>query len=133
MTWPEEVEQITAACLARNVDPCFVAAIRKAENGSPGREFGILLESAPDYTTQLAGCCATVRNNLARYVGNPCRREPSLSGRPPRLIYSDEFVEWFGKRYCPPSADPINVNWFGNVRAWYTRFRSEGLMLTGKA
>jgi len=83
-----------------------VIAIRKAENGGPGREFGILGVGADTYSSQAGWAVCTVVKNYYRWVQYKRDRvEP--------------FVVFLGKRYCPVGAgnDPggLNVHWVKNV------------------
>lgn len=85
----------------------LVYAIRLAENGPPGREFGIENDDADDLDKQAGWCAATVTKNYARWIHD---------GRP------GEFIVYLGNRYAPPDLDPKNRNWVGNVMNWYTKF-----------
>jgi hypothetical protein len=91
----------------------LVAAIRYAENGRAGREYGILHPRVkPTYRSQAGWCAATVQKNYDRWV---------KAGR------KGEFVVFLGNRYCPIGADndPNNLNrhWIGNVRKFHARFK----------
>jgi hypothetical protein len=125
--WPE-IEKVAADYF---VDPLFIAAIRRAENGAAGREFGVLSEPADGYDGQLRACCGTVRRKVRVYIGNPFTtiQGPSVQ----RCVYSRAFVEWFAygdkktggveSGWCPEGAenDPknLNANWPKNVAAGY--------------
>lgn len=82
-------------------------AIRKAENGGPGREWGILNAKANSFDLQAGWCAATIKKNYARWES---------AGKP------DDFVTFLGGKYCPVGAanDPkgLNVNWVRNVKTW---------------
>ena len=94
----------------------IVAAIRYAENGGAGKEFGILNAKANTYRKQAGWCAATVQKNWDRWEMDGCRVP---------------FIEYLGNRYCPVGAnnDPnsLNQNWIRNVRAFITQFRDEEL------
>jgi hypothetical protein len=84
----------------------IVAAIRYAENGGKGKEYGILHPRVkPTYRSQAGWCAATVQKNYDRWV---------KAGR------KGEFIVFLGNRYCPVGAenDPngLNKNWVKNVR-----------------
>lgn len=87
----------------------IVAAIRHAENGRAGREYGILHPKAlgKDYRTQAGWCAATVQKTYDRWT---------RAGKP------GDFVTYLGKRYCPVGADNdpqgLNRHWVKNVTAW---------------
>ena len=121
--WPEIVNIAAEYC----VDPMFVAAIRRAENGGPGREFGVLSEPTDGYDGQLRACCASVRQRLAVYRGNPLGTIQAPNNQ--RNIYTLGFLTWFAygdqnqSGWCPKGAanDPngLNKNWAGNVANGY--------------
>ena len=91
----------------------IVAAIRYAENGGAGKEFGILNPKANTYRKQAGWCAATVQKNWDRWVE---------SGR------KVDFITFLGNRYCPVGAenDPngLNKNWVKNVTQFYCEFYS---------
>ena len=91
----------------------IVAAIRYAENGGKGREYGILHKRVkPTYRSQAGWCAATVQKHYDRWV---------KAGR------KGEFVVSLGARYCPVGAenDPDNLNrhWVGNVKKFQKKFK----------
>lgn len=129
MTWEEEIQAILPVAHRYGVDPQFVAAIRKAENGSPGREFGILSIPAPTYSDQLLACVKTVRGRLKDYPQNPFLYTKNTEGEF-RLIYSTQFITYLGSKYAPTknaSNDPkgLNTNWVKNVSKFYSIFSKE--------
>ena len=81
-------------------------AIRKAENGGPGVEFGVLHPKAAhtDLDTQAGWAAATILKNKSRM--------------------KDFSISKFAKIYAPPKAenDPkgLNANWASNVEHHYT-------------
>jgi hypothetical protein len=90
----------------------IVAAIRHAENGRAGREYGILHPKAlgKSYRTQAGWCAATVQKHYDRWT--------KAGGR-------GDFLESLARRYCPVGAgnDPTGLNrhWLKNVRHWRDR------------
>ena len=84
-------------------------AIRTAENGRAGIEFGVLNPKAVDQPNSLrvqAGwCAATVSKNHKRWID---------SGE------NVDFITFLGNRYCPVGADNdpngLNKHWIPNVR-----------------
>ena len=111
-----DIQVITAAAKRNNLQKELwpvLFAIRKAENGKKGREFGILSEKcdkeikkAPDRSLDIqAGWCAsTIKKNYSRWDG------------------SGDFINYLGSVYCPVGAnnDPkgLNKNWIKNVSNW---------------
>lgn len=94
----------------------IVAAIRYAENGGKGREYGILHPNVkPTYRSQAGWCAATVQKHWDRYI---------KAGNNPENI--EGFVISLGKRYCPVGAknDPngLNQHWIKNVKNLRKRF-----------
>ena len=90
----------------------IVAAIRYAENGRAGREYGILHPRVgPTYRSQAGWCAATVQKNYDRWV---------------KAGSKGEFVTFLGNRYCPlddpRDKDGLNRHWIGNVRKFKNRF-----------
>lgn len=121
INWSIEYPQIEIEAALFGVDPYFIAAIRHAENGGPGLEFGDEYARGGTYYAQLIGCCATLRNKLSQYIGNPF--ELAQSGPIKRLVYSKGFISWFASKYAPVGAvnDPNgkNANWPKNAMFAY--------------
>lgn len=90
----------------------YVSAIRYAENGRAGREYGCLSKYAKDrgYRRQAGECACTVQKNYDRWV---------------KAGSKGEFVVFLGKRYCPVGADNdptgLNQHWIKNVRKLYAK------------
>tara|TARA_Y100000401_G_scaffold110616_1_gene107993 strand:+ start:486 stop:974 length:489 start_codon:yes stop_codon:yes gene_type:complete len=90
----------------------YVSAIRYAENGRAGREYGCLSKYAKDrgYRRQAGECACTVQKNYDRWV---------------KAGSKGEFVVFLGKRYCPVGADNdpngLNKHWIKNVRKLYAK------------
>lgn len=103
-------------------DLLILLAIRKAENGRPGREFGILhprclaeIKNRPkdSLDIQAGWAAATIVKNRRRY------EEMGFSK------YQD-FICFLGNRYCPTKIDPQgNINWKKNVRYWFEKFKGD--------
>ncbi len=93
---------------------CIVFAIRNAENGRKGLEFGVMHPRAKDQPNSLrvqAGwCAATVAKNYKRWL----QSDSTL-----------DFIEFLGSRYCPIGADndpnKLNQYWVANVKAFTER------------
>ena len=90
----------------------IVAAIRHAENGGKGREYGILHPRVkPTYRSQAGWCASTVQKNYDRWV---------KAGR------KGDFIAFLGGRYCPLN-DPrdkngLNKHWIKNVMHFTKKF-----------
>lgn len=89
-------------------------AILKAENGRPGREFGIMHPRALDTNlyTQAGWAAATVQKNYDRWI---------------KAGSKGDFIAFLGARYCPVGADNdpdgLNKNWIPNVTKWVEKIR----------
>tara|TARA_R110000751_G_scaffold56832_8_gene120960 strand:- start:2887 stop:3330 length:444 start_codon:yes stop_codon:yes gene_type:complete len=96
-----------------------VAAIRHAENGGKGREYGILhARVKPTYRSQAGWCAATVQKHYDRWVRGGSK---------------GDFIVSLGARYCPVGADNdptgLNAHWIKNVRFYLTKPLGVGIML----
>jgi hypothetical protein len=95
----------------------ILLAIRKAENGPEGREFGVLHKRAVDtnLATQARWAAATIKKNAERF---------SKEVRSPKSeVKSKEFIHYLADRYCPKSVDPAgNRHWKKNVGYWAAKF-----------
>ena len=95
----------------RDILAPIVAAIRYAENGGKGKEYGILHPRVKPSQLASDRCAATVQKNYDRWV---------KAGR------KGEFIVFLGNRYCPVGAenDPngLNKNWTKNVRFYVDKF-----------
>ena len=102
------------------VPATFLAAIRLAENGGPGREFGVLSESADTYEAQCRIAALSIRNNTYRFV-EKFDRWPidAATGQ-----YGVKFVEFMASRWAPRGVenDPhdLNAHWPKNVWKYFT-------------
>lgn len=108
-----EVEYIIDAANRNGLDLeqlVILAAIRKAENGGHGKEFGIMNKKANNFDKQAGWCAATIKKNYQRWID---------AGR------KGEYIDFLGSRYCPIGAenDPtgLNHNWIPNVKYWVNR------------
>jgi hypothetical protein len=124
--WADEVALIKIWAAKYNLDWHFVAAIRKAEDGGPGKEFGVLSEKAPNFTDQCRIACITLRHRLFEYSAQAAVFD--LHEAPDEekvLVYSPRFVTWFSKIWAPQGAandpDHLNNNWARNASYWYLR------------
>jgi len=113
----DELDVIQSTALQYGIDARLLAAIRKAENGGPGREFGIMSVPAPTYTDQARAAAQTIKNNQARYEAET-GYSSSVLGR-----LTDQFIAYLGGKYAPVGAsnDPsgLNNNWVRNVMNFY--------------
>ena len=111
--YPEEFDTIIEAAEANECTRpeliCILFAIRTAENGREGIEFGVLHPRAIDQPNSLrvqAGwCAATISKNHKRWID---------SGE------KVDFITFLGNRYCPVGADNdptgLNSHWIPNVK-----------------
>lgn len=97
----------------RNTLTPIVAAIRYAENGGAGREYGILHPRVkPTYRSQAGWCAATVQKNYDRWT---------------KAGSKGPFINFLGRRYCPIGADNdpngLNKHWIPNVSKFANQFK----------
>lgn len=109
-----ETGVIRRAALANGIDApddwLILLAIRCAENGRPGRQFGVLHPKAvdTDLRTQAGWAAATIVANRRRWDGR------------------GDFIDFLAGRYCPAESDPVgHANWKRNVRLFYAQFKQE--------
>jgi hypothetical protein len=117
---PSEALVIAREADRTGVDPTLLAALRRTENGGPGKEFGVLSVPASDLDGQARMAANTVRNNVVRFErGGGIAVDPS-SGR-----YTEDFLRFLSSRYAPVGAqnDPNGLNRFhaANLIAHYRK------------
>ena len=105
------------------VDPALLAALRRVENGRPGREFGVLSVSAPGLEDQARVAATSIRNAASRF-----ERQGGQAIDPATGGYTDGFLRFFSARYAPVGAanDPhgLNRHHAQNLQRLYARFRA---------
>jgi tape measure domain-containing protein len=120
-----EQETIRRIAQTQNVDPEFLAALRRAENGGPGREFGVLSVSAPTYEDQARIAAQTIAANRQRFEAQGRTAVDPTSGR-----YTPDFIRFFSNVYAPLGAanDPTGLNQAhaGNLLRFYGAGGTEG-------
>lgn len=89
-------------------------AIRRAEAGRSGLEFGVMHPKAKNTNleTQAGWAAATVAKNYQRWK---------------QADTPDSFIVFLGNRYCPIGADNdpqgLNQHWVKNVTFWYKKLK----------
>lgn len=102
-----EIDQVLDACQDNGCSTgdrvALVLAIRKAENGGPGIEYGIVRRRGSSYRVQAGWCAATV----AKFLGDePVTRDAVVS---------------LSRKYCPNNSEV----WARNVLYWLNRICSD--------
>jgi len=87
-------------------------AIRKAENGGSGIEFGIEEQRGTNLNTQAGWAAATIIKNRERWENSEGYDE---------LFGVEGFIYFLGQKYCPLNSEV----WIRNVTHWYQRFKNE--------
>lgn len=140
--YADEIGVIAEAAAANGIqsveDWYILLAIRCAENGRPGREFGVLAPRAVDTNlrTQAGWAAATVLKNRYRYqtaleaglgAGREvCPADRRVDSRRPAAPDAAAFIEFLAGRYCPAACDPVgHENWKKNVSYYYRQFTAE--------
>lgn len=108
-----EPAEILRAAEKYGVPAAALAALRVAENGGPGREFGVLSVPAPTYRQQAEVAANSLRNAEARFEAAYLQssegrgRARDFAGR-----YTDAFLRFFSGRWAPAGAenDPRGLN-----------------------
>jgi len=148
-SFPEEIptimkiaqEYFSKGDIEYPVNPyALLLAIREAEKGRKGFEFGIISAKNTDLETQCRYACETIINNVKRFhqylqEGERSalseRREDelcsrSVEGKPGFPLKCNDFITFLGSRYAPAGADndPHNLNshWVRNVKFFYNQF-----------
>lgn len=119
-----EQAAIIAMAEGYDVPATFLAAIRIAEDGRAGREFGVLslrpatspldMKDAKVYGRQLRACASSVANNIGRFGD---------AAFGPDGYLTMAFIQAMAARWAPPNADNdpthLNENWPRNVARVY--------------
>jgi len=104
----EEAKTILAVAEEYNIDPKFLAALRKTENGGAGKEMGILGYETKNFRDQVRLAARTIQNNEKRF-SKVFNNKPvvKVGGK-----YTAEFLVAFSSRYAPEGVanDPGNLN-----------------------
>jgi len=116
---PERELPVIAAAAARNNctgdDYFLLLAIRLAENGRAGCEFGVKGRAwETDLDTQAGWAAATIVKNRYRWNNSDA-------------VYNEPFIDFLADRYCPKSTDPEgNRHWKRNVLYWFRKLKKGG-------
>ena len=112
----DEKELIFDMALRYGIDPLFLVALRKQENGAIGQEFGIQSANAQDYMNQLNMAARSIQNSMDRYQ--------TAFGKDPQEgeHLSVEFITFFSIRYCPPELDNLNENHLPGLLKMYGKY-----------
>ena len=148
-SFPEEIptimkiaqEYFSKGDIEYPVNPyALLLAIREAEKGRKGFEFGIISAKNTDLETQCRYACETIINNMKRFYqylqeGERSalseRREDELcshsaEGKPGFPLKYNDFITFLGSRYAPVGADNdphnLNAHWVRNVKFFYNQF-----------
>jgi len=119
-----EEQDILVASAHAGVDARFIAAIRLAENGGPGHQYGVLNIGANTLDAQLQGAVNTIKHFLSAYVIDSGVEPVGGDGR-----YTPDFIDYVANGgpshggWAPIGAsnDPnhLNENWLSNVMTNY--------------
>ena len=107
MSTAEERRIIERTAERAAIDPAFLQALRRAENGGPGREFGVLSVPAPTYHEQARVAAESIRRNVERFAERGGQAVDPATGR-----YTPDFIAFFSSRYAPVGVgnDPSGLN-----------------------
>jgi len=108
-------------------DFIILLAIRRAENGRAGRQFGVMHPAAldTDLDTQAGWAAATIVSNRKRWVEEQGVFTGKAGGQRRAGASGPDFIDFLADKYCPAEIDPTgNVNWKINVRYWYEKLKN---------
>lgn len=102
-----ECAEIAKAAKKHEVPASALCALRIAENGGPGREFGVLSVPAPTYADQVDIAARSFKNSEWRYWETTATAPYNVYGR-----YTPAFLRFFSARWAPEGAenDPTGLN-----------------------
>lgn len=89
----------------------ILLAIRLSERGRAGLEFGVMNPKAYNLDLQAAWCGCSIIKARQRWID---AKKPI------------SFIDFMGKRYCPPKAHPLNRHWAKNVKYWFEKLKLLG-------
>lgn len=94
----------------------FMLAVRMAEQGRKGREFGVLAQGAidTDLETQAEWAISTLIKDTKRWHTGSLAKGKKEDYR--------DFLHYFSDKWCPPSAHEINQYWLPNFQKFYNLF-----------
>jgi hypothetical protein len=119
-----EADIILREAQRAGIDPMLLAALRRVENGGPGREFGVLAVPAAGVEEQARVAANTIRKNAVRFAAQGGEAVDPATGR-----YTEAFLRFFSSRYAPVGAgnDPRGLNRFhaANLIAAYRRVNGQ--------
>ncbi|MFB3819755.1 MAG: hypothetical protein ACE147_19025, partial [Candidatus Methylomirabilales bacterium] len=95
-----EMDVIGREAARTGVDPALLVALRRTENGPPGREFGVLSVPAHGLKAQARIAANSIRNSIARF-----RAAGGDAVEAERGGYTRDFLRFFSARYAPVGAD----------------------------
>lgn len=120
-----ECATIVDIATAHGIDPRLLAAVRHAEQGGPGREFGVLSAPAATYQEQATVAANTLRHTMSRFLLNTT----GILWDPGNGRATVDFLSYFSRGglgypgYAPFGAanDPknLNANHLANLEAGY--------------
>lgn len=122
---PREASVIAREAQRTGIDPSVLVAIRRVENGGPGKEFGILAVPAADLDAQARVAANTVRNTIIRFERGGGTAVDPVTGR-----YTETFLRFLSSCYAPAGAenDPSGLNRYhaANLIAIYRKTSTPG-------
>jgi len=105
--WGDEIDRIVDEADGDLGILVGLVALRKTENGGPGREYGVLSLPAPTYEKQLEIAGNSLRNSEMR------ARKAGLRTRDALGFYTEDFLLFFSARWAPVNGatnDPHGLN-----------------------
>lgn len=122
-----EFDSIVDRSLSKGIDPRFVLALRKTENGvASGKHFGVMLDGIEGAELQLQMALKII----GRYEGRFAVEFPGTPVKDDIGDYTPEFLAYFSQTYSPAlsgTTDPNLSNWnhFPNLISLYAGNRPD--------
>jgi hypothetical protein len=97
----------------------ILLAIRKAENGPPGFEFGVVRVKGTNLDRQAGWAASTIVAKMKMFYSRSGYQKWDT-------LMWEEFIEFLAYFYCPPTVDfHGNINWTKNVKFWFRKFEED--------
>jgi len=126
-----EARELNTIYLAAKRNKCYgndfliLLAIRKAEHGRSGLEFGIMHPKCRKQMRKRPGETLDIQAGWAAATIVKTRLRWELAGNPgSTLDGAGGFIFFLADRYCPAETDPAgNLHWKSNVSYWFKKLK----------
>ena len=119
-------EVIRNSCSNYGLDPDLVAAIRFAEGGPRGAEFGLTRTRGLTPRSQLDRACEMLVELIVKYPGPFPMFVADQRPRVKCAAFSDSVIRYLAARWNSEKARNAPTRWFTSVRTAYLQFIRDG-------